>query len=147
VLEQLSWLPARLLSERLAHLDSPIRCFRRCAARSADLPTEVVRRLHAHEDVEVRRIVARRADTPGEVLERLVSEHGESSKDPAGHMKHPNFPPEAFVRLAKADDPRRRVLAAEGPDVIATLARDTAAFVRAAAARHRRIPPPLLETC
>lgn len=147
---QLPWLPARPLAERIAHLDSPIPCFRRCAARSADLPTDVVQRLYTHEDPAVQRIVARRADTPGDVLERLVSEHGESAKDQPDLTEHPNFPPEAFVRLAKAGDPRRRVLAAKGPDlpaeVLASLARDTAAFVRAAAARHRRITPSLVET-
>ncbi len=144
-----SWLPARPLAERIAYLDSPIPCFRRCAARSADLPADVVRRLHTHEDVTVRRIVARRPDTPADVLERLVSEHGESPKERPGHTEHPNFPTEAFAGLAKADDPRRRVLATEDTDLpaelIAALAQDTEAFVRAAAARHRRIPLPLLE--
>jgi hypothetical protein len=145
-----SWLPSRPLAERVAHLDSPIPCFRRCAARSADLPADVVRRLHAHEDVRVRHIVAKRADTPGDVLERLVDEHGESLKHRWGHTEHPNFPPDAFIRLVTAENPSRRVLAARGPDlpadVIAALARDTEAFVRAAAARHRRIPVPVLET-
>ncbi len=145
-----AWLPARPLAERLAHLDSPIPVFRRCAARSADLPADVVRRLYTHEDVQVRRIAAHRADTPGDVLERLVSEHGESPKEQPGPTKHPNFPPEAFIRLAKANDPRHRALAAESPDlpaeVIADLAQDTATFVRAAAARHHRVPLPVLET-
>jgi hypothetical protein len=145
-----SWLPSRPLAERVTHLDSPIPCFRRCAARSADLPADVVRRLHAHEDVRVRHIVAKRADTPGDVLECLVDEHGENLKHRWGHTEHPNFPPDAFIRLATAENPSRRVLAAGGPDlpadVITALARDTKAFVRAAAARHRRIPVPVLET-
>lgn len=149
-MDEPSWLPSRPLAERVAHLDSPIPCFRRCAATSADLPADVVRRLHTHEDVQVRRIVAGRADTPGDVLERLVSEHGESPKYRPGETEHPNFPSEAFVRLATAEDSRRRSLAAQGPDlppdVITALARDTDAFVRAAAARHRRIPVPVLET-
>lgn len=115
-----SWLPAWPLAERITYLDSPIPCFRRCAARSADLPADVVRRLHTHEDVEVRRIVARRADTPGDVLERLVSEHGESPKERPGHTEHPNFPAEAFAGLAKADDPRQRVLATEDPELPAS---------------------------
>ncbi len=145
-----TWLPSRPLAERVAHLDSPIPCFRRCAAGSDDLPADVVRRLHSHEDVRVRHIVAQRADTPGDVLERLVDEHGESLKHRWGHTKHPNFPPDAFPRLATAENPGRRVLAARGPDlptdVITALARDTEASVRAAAARHRRIPVPVLET-
>ncbi|MEV5720515.1 hypothetical protein AB0L41_42140 [Amycolatopsis mediterranei] len=147
--ERPSWLPSRPLAERVAHLDSPIPCFRRYAATSADLPADVVRRLHAHEDVQVRHIVALRADTPGEVLERLVAEHGEGFRH-RGHTEHPNFPPEAFVRLATAENPSRRALAAKGPDlpadVIAVLARDTEAVVRAAAARHSRIPVRVLET-
>ncbi|MCR6488695.1 hypothetical protein M8542_38290 [Amycolatopsis sp. OK19-0408] len=147
--DQPTWLPDRPLAERVAHLDSPIPCFRRCAARSPDLPAAVVRRLHEHEDVEVRRIVAWRPDTPGEVLEGLVSEHGESPRRRPGLTKHPNFPPEGFVRLAGADDSRRRALAAEGPDlpeaVLAALARDPVVSVRAAAARHRRVPVAALE--
>ncbi|MGC7094034.1 hypothetical protein ACPZ19_05175 [Amycolatopsis lurida] len=145
-----SWLPSRPLSERISHLESSIPCFRRCAARSADLPTDVVRRLHAHEDVQVRRIVAARADTPGDVLERLVSEHGEHPKFRPRITEHPNFPPEAFTRLATNDDARRRVLAAAGADlpteVITALACDPDAFVRSAAARHRRIPVLVLDT-
>ncbi len=145
-----SWLPSRPLAERLDHLDSPIPCFRRCAARSTDLPADVVRRLYTHDDVRVRHIVAGRADTPGDVLERLVHEHGEGLKHRWGHTEHSNFPPEAFVRLATAEDSSRRVLAAKGPDlpadVIAILARDTEAHVRAAAARHRRVPVRVLES-
>ncbi|MFI9818225.1 hypothetical protein [Saccharothrix variisporea] len=117
---------------------------------SADLPADVVRRLHTHEDVQVRRIVARRADTPGEVLERLVGEHGESRKHGPGITRHPNFPPDAFIRLAGNEDPRRRALAANGPDLptgtLTALARDAEAFVRCAAARHRRLPVPVLDT-
>ncbi|MFI6024701.1 hypothetical protein [Amycolatopsis magusensis] len=141
-----SWLPSRPLAERLAHLDSPIPCFRRAAALSADLPADVVRRLHTHEDVQVRRIVAHRPDTPGDVLERLVSEHGEHPKYRPRITEHPNFPPEAFTRLATSDNARLRVLAAEGPDLIAALAGDTEPLVRSAAARHPRIPVPMLDT-
>ena len=145
-----SWVYALDLAERIAHLDSPIPCFRLCAAGSADLPAEVVRRLHAHEDVNVRRLVARRRDTPPEVLERLVTEHGEVWHIEPLLVEHPNFPPEAFIRLATAENPHRRAIAVQGPDlpadVAAALAADPVAFVRAAAARHRNIPVAALET-
>ncbi|MCS7477720.1 hypothetical protein ACFFQW_47125 [Umezawaea endophytica] len=138
------------LAERVAHLDSPIPCFRLCAAMSADLPEDVVRRLHSHEDVQVRRTVAQRSDTPGAVLEALVAEHGEALKHRPLLVEHPNFPPEAFTRLAVAENPRRRSLAARGPDlpadVLTALARDTDASVRGAVARHRNLPVPVLLT-
>ncbi|MEV6605015.1 hypothetical protein [Kutzneria sp. NPDC051319] len=148
--DQPSWLRSLDLAERIAHLDSPIPCFRLCAADSPDLPPEVVRRLHTHEDVDVRRVVARRDDTPPEVLERLVTEHGEVWHRRPLIVEHPNFPPAAFIRLAANESPRRRVIAVHGPDlpadVVAALAADPIASVRAGAARHRNIPVAAWET-
>lgn len=146
---EIGWLRALPLQQRLAYLGSPIPCFRRQVAASRDLPPDVVAQLDADEDIEIRRTVARRADVPAAVLERLVLDHGESPKFRPLLVEHPNFPPEAFIRLATNPHPDRRSLALHNADlptdIVATLAEDTAAFVRKAAAGHPRIPVACLQ--
>lgn len=147
--ERPRWVDALPVVDRVRHLDSPVPGIRRAVAAGRDLPSDVVERLHRHDDLGVRRIAARRPDAPGDVLERLVIEHGEDTKHRPGHTEHPNFPPAAFVALAASDDPARRVLAARGTDlpadVLTALARDDDKAVRTAAARHPRLPAAVLD--
>ncbi|SEG53005.1 Leucine rich repeat variant [Thermomonospora echinospora] len=81
---------------------------------------------------------------PGEELERLVCEHGEDFSVSPLLVEHPNFPPQAFLRLAESDEPSIRHLALKNDDLPATLvsvlAVDPAPHVRRAAAEHRNLP-------
>jgi hypothetical protein len=135
-LNHLAWLRARPLDERLAHLDSPIPHFREQVAASGDLPADVAARLDADDDLRIRRTVARRADVPGDVLERLVREHGVSVKGRPMLVEHPNYPKDAFARLATSPDPARRALALQG-DLPADLVAAPAAGRRGVRAQSR----------
>ncbi|WP_067812789.1 hypothetical protein [Actinomadura kijaniata] len=97
--------------------------------------------------------LARSPSAPGEELERLVREHGEDTSVTPLLVEHPNFPPRAFVRLARSDDPRLRQWALKGEDLpaalVGTLASDPVPSLRRRAAGHRNLPvscPPSLLT-
>ncbi|MCW2914273.1 MAG: hypothetical protein JWN52_2341 [Actinomycetia bacterium] len=145
------WVWDAPLQQRLAYLNSPYPFLRRAAAAPGGLPIETVMRLLKDPDIQVRRIAARGAtNVPGQELERLVREHGEDPSVSPRLVEHPNFPPQAFPRLAQADQAHLRGLALHSDDLPAALvdalATDPEPSVRCAAAQHRNLSASCLPT-
>ncbi|SFR27668.1 Leucine rich repeat variant [Lentzea waywayandensis] len=142
---RLDWVCA----DPLPHVDSPYPCFRVSAASSEQpLPPEVVARLLADDEYDVRSTMARRAPhlVDAVTAERIDREFSPSSAKftpwrPADEL---TFPAEVLRRFATDPDPRMRCLAPRDPDLpagIATrLAADPDAEVRYAVAGHRNLP-------
>ncbi|MET8830393.1 hypothetical protein ABZX40_33450 [Streptomyces sp. NPDC004610] len=143
---ELGWLRRASAGERLRYAGSPLAFLRRAvASRSDGLPGDAVLRLLRDPDPQVQRIAALRAVSPppGE-LERVVREHGDHRKIRPGILGRPDFPPEAFPRLASSPRAPLRAAAAAtalAPHLLERLAADCEPPVRAAAAGNPGLPP------
>ncbi|MFJ8962141.1 hypothetical protein ACIRG5_22405 [Lentzea sp. NPDC102401] len=142
---RLEWVRA----DPLPHVDSPYPCLRASAASSPrPLPAEVVARLLADEEYEVRLAMAQRAPELVDVrtAERVDREFGpgKTRYSPWRPADVLTFPVEVLRRFATDPDPRMRCLAPRDPDLPAgtavRLATDPDVNVRQAVAGHRNLP-------
>ncbi|GHH41471.1 hypothetical protein [Lentzea cavernae] len=139
---RLDWVRA----DPVRHAGSPYACFRASVASSTvPLPPEVVARLLADDEIEVRWAMAKSAPHLADV-ERMDREF-----DPADTNYAPwrpadmwTFPASVLRRFATDPDPRMRCLAPRDPDlpagIAARLAADPDAAVRHAVAGHPNLP-------
>ncbi|MEU3645029.1 hypothetical protein AB0E59_16730 [Lentzea sp. NPDC034063] len=142
---RLDWVRA----DPLPHVDSPYPCFRASAASSPrPLPAEVVARLLADDEYDVRLAMAERAP---QLVDARTAEHLDREFRPGKTKYSPwrpadvlTFPAEVVRRFATDPDPRMRCLAPRDPDLPAEttvrLATDPDADVRHAVADHRNLP-------
>ncbi|WP_394619233.1 hypothetical protein JNUCC0626_09090 [Lentzea sp. JNUCC 0626] len=135
----------------LPHVGSPYPCFRISAASTRQpLPPEVVARLLADEDREVRLAMARRAPhlVDPATAERLEREYRPFKPTPWRPADVLDFPPDALRRFATDPEPRMRCLAPRDPDLpvdlAVALARDPDAGVRQEIAAHPALPVAVL---
>ncbi|MEV6476368.1 hypothetical protein [Streptomyces sp. NPDC051657] len=116
---------------------------RRRAAEDHLLPPDLVARLAADDDLGVRVLLAQNhPDAPAPLLLRSFLEYTGPER---GHLStRPNFPTAGLAAFADHGDPEVRALAAldpeADPDTVERLSQDPEHAVRAAAARHPRLP-------
>ncbi|MFK4102930.1 hypothetical protein ACI2L1_23150 [Streptomyces sp. NPDC019531] len=116
---------------------------RRQAARDHLLSPDLVARLASDDDLGVRVLLAQNhPDAPASLLLRSFLEYTGAERS---HLTtRPNFPTSGLAAFADHEDPEVRALAARDPETEPTaverLTRDPEYAVRAAAARHSRLP-------
>ncbi|MET9225983.1 hypothetical protein [Lentzea sp. NPDC003310] len=140
---RLDWV----MADPLPHIGSPYRGFRASAAASREpLPPQVVARLLADDDSEVRAQMARRAPhlVDVETAERIEREFRPAKQTRWRPADVLSFPPEVLRRFATDPDPRMRCLAPRDPDLPAALAaglaEDPDPTVRREVAGHPTLP-------
>ncbi|MCF2529045.1 hypothetical protein [Yinghuangia soli] len=143
----LAWLARSPVADRVAALDSPLD-FLRCgvAMNTADLPPGAFARVLHDRAPEVQRVAALYAESiRPEELERIVAAHGDMdlAKFTEGIQTRPDFPADAYPRLAASENEMVRARAA-GRDLPAALLEsliaDPEPFVREAAAANPGLP-------
>lgn len=117
---------------------------RRLAAQDHRLPSDLVSRLCADEDLGVRVLLAQNhPDASAEHLLRSFLEY--TGRDRADLLGRPRFPTAGLAAYAGHADPAVRALAARdpeaGPATVDRLTRDPDPAVREALARHPNLPP------